>query len=195
MPGRDELCRTCLGAARNWNCQVGCRPRRGRNEEKGNAIDSADDRNGGAGWPAGRNGGLPHPDPGWGPPIRDKGPFRLAISCPTPASSCPWAKSPASPATGETSSTPSPSTWPPATSSPATGPPRRVGVEAVEGDHAAQVTLDSAGDAFVGHLTSPVVPVRGGPGLHPLGLCAERGSGGLGETVLVDPTAGLETAG
>ena len=35
-------------------------------------------------------------------------------------------------------------------------------VEAVEGDHAAQITLDRAGDAFVGHLTSPVVPVRGG---------------------------------
>ena len=45
---------------------------------------------------------------------------------------------------------------------PGNWPPRRVAVEAVEGDHAAQVTLDSAGDAFVGHLTSPVVPVRGG---------------------------------
>ena len=45
---------------------------------------------------------------------------------------------------------------------PGNWPPRRVAVEAVEGDHAAQVTLDPAGDAFLGHLTSPVVPVRGG---------------------------------
>ena len=45
---------------------------------------------------------------------------------------------------------------------PGNWPPRRVEAEAVEGDHAARIALDPAGDAFVGHLTSPVVPVRGG---------------------------------
>lgn len=45
---------------------------------------------------------------------------------------------------------------------PRNWPPRRVGVKAVEGNHAAQVTLDPSGDEFLGHLTSPVVPVRGG---------------------------------
>jgi len=76
---------------------------------------------------------------------------------------------------------------------PGNWPPRRVSARAVEGDHAAQVTLDPAGDAFVGHLTSPVVPVRGGQ-VYTLSACAERGSGRLGEAVPVDPTAGLETA-
>ena len=45
---------------------------------------------------------------------------------------------------------------------PGNWPPRRVEAEAVEGNHAARIALDRAGDAFAGHLTSPVVPVRGG---------------------------------
>ncbi len=45
---------------------------------------------------------------------------------------------------------------------PGNWPPRRVEVEAVEGNHAVRIALDPAGGAFLGHLTSPVVPVRGG---------------------------------
>ncbi len=45
---------------------------------------------------------------------------------------------------------------------PGNWPPRRVEAEAVEGNHAVRIALDPAGGAFLGHLTSPVVPVRGG---------------------------------
>ena len=44
---------------------------------------------------------------------------------------------------------------------PGNWPPRRVEAEAVEGNHAVRIALDPAGGAFLGHLTSPVVPVRG----------------------------------
>ena len=78
---------------------------------------------------------------------------------------------------------------------PGNWPPRRVEAEAVEGNHAARIALDPAGDAFLGPPDLPGGPGPGRPGLYALGLCQKRGSIGLAEAVLLDPTPGLEGPG
>ena len=153
--------------------------------------DSANNSNGGAGGPGGRFGGLSHPGPDGAPDSAQPAVQARGICCPTPASSCPWAKSPANPATGRHPQSPH---HQPGRHQPTAGnwPPRRVEAEAVEGNHAVRIALDPGWRRLPGAPDLPGGPGPGQPGLYALGLCQERSSIGLAEAVLLDPTPGLE---
>ena len=96
------------------------------------------------------------------PPIRGKGPVQAGNLLPNASFELPLGEEPRQPGNWGDILNPLTINLAASHQQPGNWPPRRVAAEAVEGGHAAQVTLDPAGDGFLGHLTSPVVPVRGG---------------------------------